>query len=323
MNQKAMRNPIRCTLVIFAAVTALTISVVAQEYRIGSGDVLDISYWQQPELNQAVTVRQDGKITLAVIGEIQAAGLTTARLEQQLVERMSRVNKNISQVVVTVSQFRSRSVFVGGEVNSPGMLYFEVIPDLWEVIKLANGPKETADLSNVTVLRSADAGGGVIQINLAEILGTGQLDQLPALHPGYTITVGKLPEGLPSERLTETSQRLKVFYIYGNVATPGRHPIESDVDLIEALVLAGGPGTNADLKNVRIVSKESDRPVVRVVNLERYSETGGPHRYVVKREDTIFVPTKKRGIFSGTWGAVRDLLVLGGTVSSIILILNR
>jgi len=323
VNWKSVQDSLRCLLIMVSAWILFTGPAVSEEYHIGPGDVLEITYWQQPELNQTVPVRQDGKITLAVIGEIQASGLTTMRLEQQLVERMSRVNKNISQVVVTVAQFRSRSVFVGGEVTTPAMLYFEAIPDMWEAIKLAGGPKETADLSNVTVLRSADEGGGVIQVDLADILGSGQLDKLPTLHPGCTVTVGKLPEGLPAERFTETSERLKVFYIYGNVGSPGRHPIESDVDLVEALALAGGSGPNADMENVRIISKESTRPVVRVINLKRYGETGGPYRYVLKREDTIFVPTKRRGIFSGTWGAMRDLLALGGTVSSIILILNR
>jgi len=323
VNSKTARNAAGYVCAALIALAVLTGPGGAEEYRIGAGDVLTVAYWQQPELNQAITVRQDGKITLAVIGEIQAAGLTTSRLEQQLVERMSRVNKNISQVVVTVTQFRSRSMFVGGEVNTPGMLYFEVIPDLWEVIKLAGGPRETADLSSVTVLRSADAGGGVVRVNLGEILAAGQLDRLPALHPGYTVTLGRLPAGLSPERFAEPSERLKVFYVYGNVASPGRHPIESDIDAIEALALSGGPGANADLENVRIISKESTQQVVRVVNLERYGKTGGPYRYVIKREDTIFVPTKKPGIFSGTWGAVRDLLAFGATASSIILLLNR
>jgi len=322
-----MRNTrqrsIRCILLAISIIVLTPLSNHAEEYLIGPGDILQISYWQQPELNQEVAVRQDGKITLAVIGEIQAAGLTASRLEQTLVERISRVNKLISQVVVTVKEYHSRNVFVGGQVVNPGLLYFEVIPDLWETIKQAGGPSEFADLSNITVLRSNEAGGGVVNVDLADILTSGELDRLPALHSGYTVTIHRLPEGLPESRFVELSQRRQAFYIYGNIAAPGRHPMDSEVDLLEALVLAGGPGPNADLEKVRVISKGMNGSVVRVIDLEKYGERGGPYRYLIQREDAVFVPSKKRGVFSGTWGAFRDLLALGGTVSSLILILNR
>lgn len=319
---KAIQGSIGFWVVIILA-AGLPGSGQAEEYVIGSGDVLLISYWQQPELDQEVTVRDDGKITLAVIGETQATGLTTSRLEQMIVERISRVNKNISQVVITVKEYRSREIFVGDQVVNPGLLYFETIPDLWEVIKLAGGPTEAADLSDVTVLRSADDGSGVIHVDIAEILTTGDLERLPKLASGYSVTVPRLAQGLLPERFTESTKRKKAFYIYGNVADPGRHAMESEIDLLEALVISGGPGSNADLSKVRIVSKGVDRPVVRVVNLERYGETGGPFRYRIQREDAIFVPTKKRGVFSGTWGVIRDVLALGGGVASLILILDR
>jgi len=310
-------------LIVITWMIASFANAQSREYVIGPGDVLEISYWQQPELDQKVTVRTDGKITLSVIGETQAAGMTTARLEQLIVERISRVNKNISQVVVTVSEHRSRNVFVGDQVVHPGMLYFEEIPDLWEVIKLAGGPTAEADLSDVTVLGSAESGGGVTHVDIAQILATGELERLPKLQSGFTVNVPRLPTGSSPERFVDPGKRKNAFYIYGNVASPGRHAIEAEIDLLEALVVSGGPGTNADLTKVHIVSKGLDRPVVRIVNLEQYGETGGPYQYVVQREDAIFVPTKRRGIFSGTWGAFRDVLALTGTVSSLILILSQ
>jgi protein involved in polysaccharide export with SLBB domain len=233
------------------------------------------------------------------------------------------VNKNISQVVITVLKYGSRNVFVGGQVAQPGLLYFETIPDLWEVIKLAGGPTEEADLSEVTVLRSEEDGGGVIHVDVAEILATGELDRLPQLSSGYSVTVPRLPLGLLPERFADSTKRKKAFYIYGNVAVPGRHAMESEIDLLEALVISGGPGPRADLSRVRIVSKGVDHPVVRVVDLERYGQTGGPYLYHIQREDAIYIPTKKRGFFSGTWGVIRDVMALGGTISSIVLILTR
>ncbi|MFC1475540.1 polysaccharide biosynthesis/export family protein [Candidatus Zixiibacteriota bacterium] len=320
-----MKYVYNCVELVIVIIVLVGLAEVgrAEEYEIGAGDMLQISYWQQPELDQVATVRDDGKITLAIIGETQAAGLTTARLEQLIVERISRVNKNISQVVITTLQYRSRNIFVGGHVANPGLLYFETIPDLWEVIKLAGGPTEEADLSEVTLLRSAEDGGGVVRVDIAEILATGELDRLPKLASGYSVTVARLPLGLLPERFADSTKRKKAFYIYGSVAAPGRHAMESEIDLLEALVICGGPGPGADLSKVRIVSKGIDHPVVRVVDLERYGATGGPYLYHIQREDAIFIPTKKRGFFSGTWGVVRDALALGGTLSSLILILTR
>ncbi len=318
------RTLISLLLLVLVLASAVSPRHARAEYVIGPGDVLTVSYWQQPELDQRVTVRQDGKITLAIIGETQAAGLTTNRLAQVIVERVSRVNQNISQVVVTVDEFRSRSVFVGGQVNSPGLLYFEEIPDLWEVIKLAGGPADDADLTDVTVLRSAEAGGGVIHVDLAEILATGELDRFPALHPGYTVRVSRLPVGTGGEQFVDQSKRKKAYYIYGSIASPGRHAMESDqIDLLEALVLAGGPGPRADLSKVRVVSKATGQPVVRIIDLESYGKTGGPERYIIQREDAIYIPMAGRGFLSATWSGLRDLLAVTGTLSSLILILTR
>jgi hypothetical protein len=100
--------------------------------------------------------------------------------------------------------------------------------------------------------------------------------------------------------------------------------MESDnIDLLEALGLAGGPGPRADLSKVRVVSKSTGQPVIRIIDLETYGKTGGPERYIIQREDAIYVPMARRGFLSATWSGVRDLLAVTGTVSSLIVILTR
>jgi polysaccharide export outer membrane protein len=96
----------------FLAAMVFSASASADEYIIGPEDVLQISFWQEPTLDQTVMVRQDGKITLSIIGEITAAGLTSKELAGKIVKDVSLYNKKISQATVTVIGFLSRQVYV-------------------------------------------------------------------------------------------------------------------------------------------------------------------------------------------------------------------
>ena len=146
-----------CLMTVLAVFSPVLVQ--AQEYKIGTEDVLDISFWQDPSLNAQVRVGQDGKVTLGVIGEIMAAGKTTTELQDEIVRLMSRLNKNISQAVVRINAYNYNHVFVNGQVRAPGKRAFEKIPDIWTIINEAGGITETGDLSRVTLIRSGgDAG---------------------------------------------------------------------------------------------------------------------------------------------------------------------
>ena len=145
-----MQNPTRLTALAAAlilAVLALAGPASADEYIIGTGDVLQISFWQDPEMDQVVAVRQDGKITLSIIGEITASGFTSRELSEKVASNVSLYHKKISQAAVTVVGFNSQMIFVTGQVSLPGKRTFEVIPDIWTIIKEAGGTNEVADLT--------------------------------------------------------------------------------------------------------------------------------------------------------------------------------
>ncbi len=114
-------------------------SAQTESYEIGPGDVLEIRFWQDHTLDATVRVRQDGKISLDVAGEIDAAGSTTAELEKKIVKQISRYNSAISQAVVRVTEYNSLRVFLSGQIRNPGKFSFEKIPDLWTIINEAGG----------------------------------------------------------------------------------------------------------------------------------------------------------------------------------------
>jgi len=294
----------------------------AEEYIIGPEDVLKISFWQDPALDQTVMVRQDGKITLSIIGEITAAGLTSRELADKIESNVSLYHKQISQATVTVIGFNSQKVFVTGQVSTPGKSTFEVIPDIWTVIKEAGGTTEAADLSRITIIRSGENGSERIAVNLLEAISNGTIERLPKLKSGDTIEIPKMAGGVPGRQLTDDyTQRKNLFYVLGQVRVPGTHAYEEGLDILDAIGVAGGTSEFADLKNVRIVSKIGNGSSVIKVNLKEYQKDGKARRLIIKPEDTVIIGQKGRSILS--WAQIRDVAAVAGTIISFIYLIDR
>ncbi len=298
------------------------IASAAEEYVIGPEDVVKISFWQAPELDQMATVRQDGKITVAIIGEITAAGLTCRELASQIENNISLYNKKISQATVTVVGFYSQKVFVSGQVVTPGKKTFEVIPDLWTVIKEAGGATETGDLTRVTVIRSKESGGEVITVNVLEAITSGNLEKLPKLNSGDTVEVTKMAGGAPGHQLAaEYAGGKNLIYVLGEVRLPGPQSYEKGTDLMDAIGAAGGITEGADPGRIQIISKTGLGTSVTKINLKKYQRDGQARRIVIKQEDTIIVGVKKHSPLS--WAQIRDFAAVAGTVVSFIYLIER
>lgn len=320
-----MQKPTRIAGLIITVILAIMVFsgwASAEEYIIGPEDVLKISFWQDPALDQTVMVRQDGKITLSIIGEITAAGLTSRELADKIESNVSLYHKQISQATVTVIGFNSQKVFVTGQVSTPGKSTFEVIPDIWTVIKEAGGTTEAADLSRITIIRSGENGSERIAVNLLEAISNGTIERLPKLKSGDTIEIPKMAGGVPGRQLTDDyTQRKNLFYVLGQVRVPGTHAYEEGLDILDAIGVAGGTSEFADLKNVRIVSKIGNGSSVIKVNLKEYQKDGKARRLIIKPEDTVIIGQKGRSILS--WAQIRDVAAVAGTIISFIYLIDR
>jgi polysaccharide biosynthesis/export protein len=297
---------------------------MAEEYTIGPEDVLTITFWQQPELNSVVTVKQDGKVALPIVGEITAAGLSPSELSSKIVEKISFYNKNISQTTVVVTQYNSRSVLVQGQVVSPGKYGFEKIPSLWEVVREAGGPTELADLTNVTIVRGGDEAGKIEKVNLDKHLRQGDLSRLPQLKPGDTVNIPRLNVGVPSEISPPAQfQGKDIYYIYGQVGKPGVYSLTEAIDLLDAIALAGGATMSADMKRVKVISKGERYSQVINVDMNKYINQGNLPRYMVKPEDTIILSAREYRGFAKVWPVVKDLIPITSALTSLYLLIDR
>jgi polysaccharide biosynthesis/export protein len=297
--------------------------VFADDYKIGPEDVLTITFWQDPTLNQNVVVRQDGKITLSVIGEIIAAGMTPSDLANKIGDRVSRYNKNVSQATVEVISYGSQKIFVTGQVMNPGKFAFEVMPDVWKLIKEAGGITEFGDLSNVVIIRGSVDKGDIINVNLADLIAQGDPSKYPILHANDIVEVKRSSSGTGTGLPTQTMDKRKnIIYVIGRVSSPGPINFEEGMEALDAISLARGPLPDADLGKITIFNKRDQYSNVVTLDIEKRAKKGTPARYKLRPEDTIYLPRDDGG-FWGTWGRVRDFVAIFGTLVSTYLLVDR
>ncbi len=154
----------------FATIEEFTDKGPKKEYILQSGDILDIKFFYMPELNEKVTIRPDGLISLLLIDDIHAEGLTSPELKTKLYGKYSSVLKK-PDLNVIVRKFTGRKIYVGGEVSRPGMIEIDGRISVIQSIMQAGGFKDTAQPKSVILIR--DSGGEkpvVAKVNLKEYL---------------------------------------------------------------------------------------------------------------------------------------------------------
>ncbi|MEA1981700.1 MAG: polysaccharide biosynthesis/export family protein [candidate division Zixibacteria bacterium] len=302
-------------------VLILVAPVFAEDYKIGPEDILEISFYGNTELNKEVRVNQNGTITLDIIGEIEASGKTTKELQDDIVKEISRFKRNITQAIVRVTTFNSQYIFVTGQVNTPGKHTFENIPDLWTIINEAGGISELGDLSRVLIIRGGEDAGKMETINVAEAMSSGKRKDLPEIEREDTIEIPRTMAGLIPGDVSTQIERKNLIYAVGAVNSPGAITFEKNVDILEAIALAGGPTAEANLKEVKVITKDGFYAQTYHLNLEKYYESGIPARYTIRKEDAIIIPRRGSSSFLGiNWVT---LGTVAGVITSSLLVYDQ
>ena len=138
----------------------------AAEYRLQRGDILDVKMFYAPELNENASIRPDGRISMQLIGEITAAGLTPSELAQTVRERYTGILLN-PEATVIVRKFTGLKAYVAGEVTTPGLVSFDAPASLLQALIQAGWLKPTAQPRNVVIIR--DTGTGVPAVHLVDV----------------------------------------------------------------------------------------------------------------------------------------------------------
>ena len=236
-------RPFLALLVLVGGLVAWTPMATAGplDYRIGTDDVLAISVWSQKDLDQVVSVRPDGKISLPLVGATEAGGLTVAELASRLTTLYRRTVPG-AQVTVSVREIRSRPVFFLGAVVRPGPIQLTEELTILQALQAVEGLVPSADLESAFVLRGITR----IPVNIQK-LREGDPAQNLRLQPGDTVVV--------PTRLVCPS--VDCVWVSGAVNAPGPVNYTNDLTIMAAIEAAGGFTPNASR---RVIISRRHRP---------------------------------------------------------------
>ncbi len=173
---------------VAAADRTPTAATTDPSYMIGAQDVLAINVWKEPEMSREVPVRPDGMITLPLINDVKAAGLTPLELTELLKEKLKKYVED-PLVTVIVTAINSRKVYILGEVGHPGALPLLTNMTVLQALSSAGGFTQYANTGKIYVLRTENGKQQKLPFNYKEVIRGEKTEQNIVLKPGDTIVV--------------------------------------------------------------------------------------------------------------------------------------
>jgi polysaccharide export outer membrane protein len=229
------------------AATAAAPSRVAQvagaEYRMGTGDVVRITVFQNPDLTTEALVTASGAISFPLLGSVRVGGLTTSEAEQRIADALRTGNfVKQPQVSMLVTQVRANLVSVLGQVGRPGRYPIETADlRLSELLATAGGVNPTgADL--VTITGTRDGRPFRTEVDLTRLFGNAQRTDDMQLQNGDVVWVDRSPS----------------IYIYGEVQRPGVMRLERSMTVLQALATGGGLTQRGTERGMRLHRRGAD-----------------------------------------------------------------
>lgn len=162
-------------------------SPAGPDYVIGPEDVLHVAVWKESDLTATLPVRPDGKISLPLLNDVQAAGLTPMQLADSLTEKLKKYVAT-PRVTVVVTQINSKRIYMAGEVSHTGAM--PMLPNMTVLQALSSaGLTQFANTKKIYVLRTQDGKQQKMPVNYRKLLKGEQMDRNYVLQPGDTIVV--------------------------------------------------------------------------------------------------------------------------------------
>lgn len=176
------------TQVPITASSATAVAILPADYVIGSDDLLSIVFWKDRDLSADVLVRPDGRISLPLLNDVMAAGLTPEELKKRLEAAAGSFIEDPSATVV-VREIKSRKVFITGQVVKPGSYPLTTPTTVLQLLAVAGGLQEYADASSILILRPEGGRSRTLRFNYKDASKGKNLQQNVELKPGDTVIV--------------------------------------------------------------------------------------------------------------------------------------
>jgi polysaccharide export outer membrane protein len=224
----------------WVSVWLLAPGVYAQQptdYRLGPGDIVRISVYNNPDLTTEAQITQEGRINFPLIGQVQIGGMEKGQAEQLIAKRLSDGGFVVKpQVNVLVLGYKSQQISVLGQVNRPGKYPIEQASTLADLLAIAGGISQNGGDIVTHVTKTADGKTTKRDIDINEALKNGDMEKNFPVANGDIIFVPRAP----------------LFYIYGEVQRPGAYRLEKDMTVMQALSVGGGLNLRGTERGIRI-----------------------------------------------------------------------
>jgi protein involved in polysaccharide export with SLBB domain len=227
---------------------------------IHSGDVLDIMVQAHPEFSGKFVVTETGTIDYPLLADEVVVNISTSELMNDLTLRLAKHIDN-PLVIIAIVEKPEIVVSVLGQIKMPGLVKTYQGASLQEVLTLAGGPLENANLERIKIVHKNMSEESAEYCDLKSFLQTGNLSGMPRMKNGDMIILLALAK----------SNKVKVI---GAVNKPGVFDLVEKMNLFELIYLAGGPAERGDLTKVRRFSQQNGKTVEEVINVQAYFDKG-------------------------------------------------
>ena len=237
-----------CVLLTILTVQTYAGDAKARAYVLGPGDVLQIKVWDNEDLEREVIISPEGYFTFPLIGKVVANGLSVSQLEDEITERLAQGYLVNPQVTVSVKEYKSKKIYVYGEVKKPGSYPVTGDITLIEVITLAGGFTEAVGDKAVVTRPSGEKGKfDRIEVDLRKLMrGDGSCNIM-----------------LRDEDVVFFTKSEAYFFVNGQVKAPGGYPYPNNekITVLKAISIAGGFTNIASTKKMQLIREGEKEPL--------------------------------------------------------------
>jgi protein involved in polysaccharide export with SLBB domain len=283
---------------VFATVNGIA------EYKIGPGDVLEITYWEASvPKKEEIVVRPDGKISFGFVEDLPVNGLTVSQLDALLTKHMRNYVRR-PQIDVIVKEYNSKTISLLGAIQyrnapntGPGKYKLSGKTTLIEILTRAGGPAEKANLNSINIRRK---NGESISIDLFKAIHQGDPSKDFVLDNEDVVFI---------PTLDKDGHRV---YVFGEVEKPGSYTFtDNKIRLIDAISEAGGPTVFASESDTKVVRGDITKPEIITANLKSLVEKGDQSQNVaLVSGDLVYVPRNGYGGINIFFKRIKPLLEL-------------
>ncbi len=226
------------SIVSLALVLCLCSSILhAEEYLVGSGDVLGISVYDNDDLTTKVRVSSSGTIVMPLLGQVEVQGLTVNAISEKITRLLADGYLVNPQVNIFIEDYRSKKVVILGNVRTPGLIELTGPTNFLELVSQAGGLEKDAGDTATIQRKNANSGKTVIVIDLRALIDKGDISQNVQIKDGDTVFISKAG----------------MCFITGEVEKPGTYTCGDGTTVLRLVALAGGFTGKASKSSISIV----------------------------------------------------------------------